>query len=161
MYLCWFFNGGFATNLVFRGFGGFLNLETNELISDLLILRETWPTFDKKSLIRPLDLGRGVHTFCSDSTLLNLKVYSSTFIRLKMPTWSTYNLKIQWWLIGDMLLSLLKKIRCKCLMGVADLCKRGVSQLNGGDYSPRGGRKCHIHLFESAYSINQNCPRRS
>jgi hypothetical protein len=39
LYLCWFFNGGFATNLVFRGFGGFPNLEIDELVSSLLILR--------------------------------------------------------------------------------------------------------------------------
>jgi hypothetical protein len=32
----------------------------------------------------------------------------------------------------------------------------GVSQLNGGDYSLKSGQKHHIHLPESAYSINQN-----
>jgi hypothetical protein len=55
-----------------------------------------------------------------------------------------------------MLLSSLKKIECKHLMRVADLCKWGVSQLNSGDYSPRGGQKRHIHSFEGVHSINQN-----
>jgi hypothetical protein len=35
-----------------------------------------------------------------------------------------------------MLLSLLKKIKCKCLMGVVVLFERGVSQSNGESYNP-------------------------
>jgi hypothetical protein len=44
-----------------------------------------------------------------------------------------------------MFMSSLKKMKCKNLMGVADLCKMGVSYLNSGG-SPKG-----------AYSISQNC----
>jgi len=43
------------------------------------------------------------------------------------------------------------------LIGVANLCRGGVSQLNDGGYSPRGDRRCYIHSPEGAYSINQNC----
>jgi hypothetical protein len=42
-------------------------------------------------------------------------------------------------------------------MGVTNICRRGISQLNGGGYSPRSGRRCHIQSLESAYYINQNC----
>jgi hypothetical protein len=53
---------------------------------------------------------------------------------------------MQQWLIRDkMLLSSLKKIGCKCLMRIIDLCKGCVSQLNGGVYCSKGGRKHHIH----------------
>jgi hypothetical protein len=37
-----------------------------------------------------------------------------------------------------MLLSSLKKIERKCLIGVDDLCRGGVSWLNGGGYNPIG-----------------------
>jgi len=49
---------------------------------------------------------------------------------------------------------LLNKMGCKHLMGLANLCRGGVSQLNSGGYSLRGGKRCHIHSFEGAYSIN-------
>jgi hypothetical protein len=49
---------------------------------------------------------------------------------------------------------LLNKMGCKHLMGLADLCRGGVSQLNSGGYSFRGGRRRHIHLLKGAYSIN-------
>jgi len=49
----------------------------------------------------------------------------------------------------------------KCLMVVVDLCRWGVSQLNGGGYNPRSGWKRHIHSFEGAYSINQNCQQKT
>jgi len=52
IYLCYFYNGSFVTNLVFGGFGGFPNLDTKELVYGLLILRETWPTFEKNPLRR-------------------------------------------------------------------------------------------------------------
>jgi hypothetical protein len=42
----------FCKNLIFIGFSGFLNLETKELVSSLLILRETWPTFNKNPMRR-------------------------------------------------------------------------------------------------------------
>jgi hypothetical protein len=38
-----------------------------------------------------------------------------------------------------MLLSSIKKMGYKCLMVVADLCRGGVSQLNGSGYNPRSG----------------------
>jgi hypothetical protein len=38
-----------------------------------------------------------------------------------------------------MLLSLLKKMRGKLLMVVADIYKGGVYQLNSDGYSPKGG----------------------
>jgi len=60
-----------------------------------------------------------------------------------------------------LLSSLKKKIGCKRLMRVTNLFRGVVSQLNGGGYSSRDGRKHHIHLLESAYSINQNYQRRS
>ena len=60
-----------------------------------------------------------------------------------------------------MLLSSIKKMGYKCLMVIVDLCIGGVSQLNGGGYSPRSGRKCHIHSFKGAYSINQNCQQKT
>jgi len=60
-----------------------------------------------------------------------------------------------------MLLSLLKKMRAKLLMLVADIYRGGVYQLNGDGYSSRGGRKHHIYLLESAYSISKNYRRRS
>ena len=41
-------------------------------------------------------------------------------------------------------------------MRVADLYRGGVSQLNGGGYIPRSGRRSHIHLPKDAYSINKN-----
>jgi predicted transcriptional regulator len=41
-------------------------------------------------------------------------------------------------------------------MRVADLCKEGVSQLNGGGYIPRSGRRSYIHSPKDAYSINKN-----
>jgi hypothetical protein len=44
-----------------------------------------------------------------------------------------------------MLLSSLKKIGCKHLIGAMDFCKGGVSQLNGVGYNPRGGRTRHIY----------------
>jgi hypothetical protein len=54
-------------------------------------------------------------------------------------------------LIGEkMLLRSLEKIGCKCLIGVTNLCKWCVSQLNGGGYSPKSGRKHHIYFPESA-----------
>jgi hypothetical protein len=56
-----------------------------------------------------------------------------------------------------MLLISLKKIGSKWLVGVANLCKGGVSQLNVDSYNPRGGQRCHIHSHESTNSINQNC----
>ena len=46
-------------------------------------------------------------------------------------------------------------------MRVSDLCIKGVSQLNDGGYNLRGGQRCHIHSLESAYSISQNCQRKS
>jgi len=52
-------------------------------------------------------------------------------------------------------------MRCKHLIRVTDLCREGVSQLNGGGYNPRGGRKHHIHSLENAYSISQNYQKRS
>jgi hypothetical protein len=92
------------------------------------------------------------HTFRLDPFLFNLKVYSSTFICLKVPTRSAQNLKMQWWLIEDkMLMSSLKRMRCKYLMRLTDLCREGVSQLNYCGYIPISGRRCHIHSFESTY----------
>jgi hypothetical protein len=41
------------------------------------------------------------------------------------------------------------------------ICREGVSQLNGGGYNPKGNQWCHIHLLIGAYSINQNCQRKS
>jgi len=52
-------------------------------------------------------------------------------------------------------------MRYKRLMRVVDICIGGISQLNGGGYSPKGCWKCYIHSSESAYSIGQNCRRRS
>lgn len=102
------------------------------------------------------------HIFRLDPSLFNLKVYSSTFICLKVPTRSAQNLKMQWWLIGDkMLMSLLKKMRCKYLMKSTDLCRESVSQLNDDGYIPKGVQRRHIHSFESAYSICQNYQWRS
>jgi hypothetical protein len=46
-------------------------------------------------------------------------------------------------------------------MGVTDLCRGGVSQLNGGGYNPRGGRRHHIHSPEGAYLINQNYKKKA
>ena len=60
-----------------------------------------------------------------------------------------------------MWLSLLKKIRGKLLMVVADIYKGGVYKLNDDGYSPRSGRKRHIYLLESAYSISKNYQKRS
>jgi hypothetical protein len=60
-----------------------------------------------------------------------------------------------------MWLSLLKKIRGKLLMVVADIYKGGVYKLNGDGYSPRSDRKHHIYLLESAYSISKNYRKRS
>jgi hypothetical protein len=58
-------------------------------------------------------------------------------------------------LIRDkMLLSSLKKIGCKCLIRVADLCIGGVSQMNGGDYNSRNGQRRHVHSLEGVYSIS-------
>jgi hypothetical protein len=54
-----------------------------------------------------------------------------------------------------MLLSTLKKIGCKCLMRVVDLCREGAFQLNGDSYSPRGSRKYHIHSPENTYSTTK------
>jgi hypothetical protein len=53
-----------------------------------------------------------------------------------------------------MLLSSLKKMGYKGLIRVIDLCREGVSQLNGSDYNFRGGQKHHIHSSEGAYLIN-------
>jgi hypothetical protein len=53
-----------------------------------------------------------------------------------------------------MLLSSLKKIGCKCLIRVADLCIGGVSQMNGGDYNSRNGQRRHVHSLEGVYSIS-------
>ena len=125
------------------------------------ILRLHWSNFDVNVIEDHLNLVEVKHTFRLDPLLLNLKVYGLTFIHLKVPTWLAENLKIQWWIRDKMLLSSLKKIECKHLMRVADLCKWGVSQLNSGDYSPRGGQKRHIHSFEGVHSINQNWQRRS
>jgi len=52
LYLYWFYNDGFATNLVFRGFCDFPNLETKKHVYGFLILRETWTTLDKNPLKR-------------------------------------------------------------------------------------------------------------
>jgi HD superfamily phosphohydrolase YqeK len=47
---------------------------------------------------------------------------------------------MQWWLIKEkMLLSSLKKMRYKHLMRVVNLCRGGVSQLNGGGYNSKDG----------------------
>ena len=62
---------------------------------------------------------------------------------------------------GQELLSLLKKVGSKCLVGLGDLRRRGGFQLNGGGYNPKGGRRCHIHSFKRAYSISENCQRKS
>jgi hypothetical protein len=56
---------------------------------------------------------------------------------------------------------LLNKMGCKHLMGLADLCRGGVSQLNGSGYNARSGRRRHIHSFEGAYSISQNCQQKT
>ena len=53
-----------------------------------------------------------------------------------------------------MLLRSLEKMRCKYLIRVVNIYKRSVAQLNGDSYSPKGGKKCHIHLREIAYSIS-------
>jgi hypothetical protein len=50
LYLCWFYNDGFVTNLVLEILVVLLNLETKKLVFYFLILRETWPTFDKNLL---------------------------------------------------------------------------------------------------------------
>ena len=42
-----------------------------------------------------LKLVEGIHTFHLDPTLYNLEVYSSTFIRLKLPTWSAKIIKTE------------------------------------------------------------------
>jgi len=47
-------------------------------------------------------------------------------------------------------------MRYKYLIGVANLCRGGVSQLNDGGYSPKGGQRYYIYSIEGAYSINQN-----
>jgi len=47
-------------------------------------------------------------------------------------------------------------MRGKLLMVVADIYRGGVYKLNDNGYSPRSGRKCHICLLESAYSISKN-----
>jgi len=60
-----------------------------------------------------------------------------------------------------MLLSLLKKMRYKRLIRVVDVCRKVVSQLNGSCYSSKGGWKRHIYSPENAYSISQNCQRKS
>jgi hypothetical protein len=60
-----------------------------------------------------------------------------------------------------MLLSSIKKMGYKCLMVVANLCRWGVSQLNGSGYNPRSGQRRHIHSFEGAYSISQNCQQKT
>jgi hypothetical protein len=56
-----------------------------------------------------------------------------------------------------MLLSSLKKIGCNHLIRVTDLCREGVSQLNGSGYNPRSGQKHLIYSPEGAYLISQNC----
>jgi hypothetical protein len=62
---------------------------------------------------------------------------------------------------GQELLSSLKKKGCKCFVGLGDLRRRGVFQLNGGGYNPKGGQICYIHSLKRAYSISQNCQRKS
>jgi hypothetical protein len=52
-----------------------------------------------------------------------------------------------------MLLSSLKKIGCKCLMRIVDLCRGGVSQLNGDDYS--------LHVVKNVTFIRLKVPPRS
>jgi len=54
-----------------------------------------------------------------------------------------------------MLLSTLKKIWCKCLIRVVNLYREGVFQLNGGVYSPRGGRKYYIHSPKNTNSTTK------
>jgi len=163
--LQWWFHNLFLEILVL-----FPNLETKKLISDILILKETWPTFDKNPLRRlevwtnknrlvvlwneyhshrwlsyplsrfcqsncnviiiedQLKLVEGVYIFCLDPTLLDLEVCSFTSICLKVPTWSSHNLQMYWWLIRDkMLLRSLKKMECKHLIWVVDLYKEGDS----------------------------------
>jgi hypothetical protein len=44
---CWFCN-----KLGFEDFGDFVKLEDQGVVSSLLILRETWATFDKNPLRR-------------------------------------------------------------------------------------------------------------
>jgi hypothetical protein len=123
-----------------------IKLSTVDAISEQYRCHRYW---------RTPKVSRGVHTFCLDSTLLDLKVCSSIFIHLKVSTRSAHNPKMQWWLIGvKMLWSSLKKIRCKHLMWVANLCRYGVSQLDGGDYSSWGGWKRHIHSPVDVYLIS-------
>jgi hypothetical protein len=52
-----------------------------------------------------------------------------------------------------MLLNLLKKMRCKHLMRVADLCRGSVSKLNGGGYRPE--------VVENTTFIRLKVPTRS
>jgi hypothetical protein len=44
-------------------------------------------------------------------------------------------------------------------MGVAYICRGGVSQSNNGGYNLWGGRRWHTHSLEDAYSIIQNYQR--
>jgi hypothetical protein len=45
-------------------------------------------------------------------------------------------------------------MRCKYLMGVANLCKCGVSQFNGDGYNPRSGKKIpHSFVLRSLTKI--------
>jgi hypothetical protein len=78
-----------------------------------------------------------VHTFHLDPILLNLEVYSFTFIWPKVSTQSIKNLKIQGKLIEDkMLETSMEELRCKCLISWAWGCRGGVSQLNDAGYNP-------------------------
>jgi len=59
-----------------------------------------------------------------------------------------------------MLLILLEKMRCKCLMRISNLYGGGVSQSNDDGYIPWGGWKCYIYFSKVVYLINQNYQRR-
>lgn len=56
-----------------------------------------------------------------------------------------------------MLLSSLKKIKCKLLMVVIDIYRGSVFYLNDGGYNFRGCKKYYIHWSENFYSISKNC----
>jgi hypothetical protein len=67
-----------------------------------------------------------VHTIYLDPTLLNLKVCSSIFIRLRA---NPINLKFENAVItdrGQNIIEFIEEIGCKRLMRVANLCRGGV-----------------------------------
>ena len=54
----------------------------------------------------------------------------------------------------------MEELGCKRSISWVWGCKEGVSQLNGGVYSPWGGQKHHFHSPKDAYSTSQNCQGR-